>query len=52
MQMLRNYGQKAKIQCDDKETQHSLQLISNGASIQVELGLNIVEIYVNQHSKS
>ena len=32
--------------------QYSLQLISNGASIQVELGLNIVEIYVNQHSKS
>ena len=33
---------------------HSLhvQLISNGALIQVELGLNIVEIYVDQHSKS
>ena len=32
---------------------HSLQLIvSNGASIQVELGLNILEISVNQYSKS
>ena len=26
--------------------QYSLQLISNGASIQVELGLNVVEIYI------
>ena len=32
--------------------QHSLQLISNGDSIQVELDPNIVEIYVDQHSKS
>ena len=39
-------------QNDDKGMQHSLQLISNGASIQVELGLNIVKIYVDQHSKS
>ena len=32
---------------------YSLQLIvSNGASVQVELGLNIVEISVNQHFKS
>ena len=29
-----------------------MQLISNGASIQVELGVNIVEIYVDQHFKS
>ena len=39
-----------KIQYDDKEMQHSQQPISNCASIQVELGLNIVEI--DQHSKS
>ena len=32
--------------------QHILQLISSGASIQVELGWNIVEIYADQHSKS
>ena len=25
---------------------------NNGASIQVELGLSIVEMYVDQHSKS
>ena len=36
----------------DKEIQHSLQFISNCALIQVELGLNIVEIYADQHSKS
>ena len=29
-----------------------MQLISNGASIQVELGVNIVEIYVDQHFKN
>ena len=50
--MVRNYGKKAKIEYDDKEMQYSLHLISNGGSIQVELGLNIVEIYVNRHSKS
>ena len=49
---MRNDDKKTKIHYDAKEVQHSLQLISNGASIQVELGLNIVEIYVNQHSKS
>ena len=26
--------------------------INNGASIQVQLGLSVVEIYVDQHSKS
>ena len=36
----------------NKEIQYSLQLISNGVSIQVELGLNIVEICANQHYKS
>ena len=36
----------------DKELQHGLQLINNGPSIQVELCLSIVEIYVDQHSKS
>ena len=50
--MVRNYGKKAKIQYDHKEMQHRLQFISNGASIQVKLGLNIVGIYGNQHSKS
>ena len=32
--------------------QDGLQLISNGASVQVELGLNIVEIYADHHSKN
>ena len=41
----------SNIQYDDKEIQHGLQLINNGASIQVELGLSIVKIYVDQHSK-
>ena len=50
--MVRNYGKKPKIQYDNKEMQHSLQLISNCVSIQVELGLNIVEMYVDQHYKS
>ena len=36
----------------NKEIQYSLQLISNSVSIQVELGLNIVEICANQHYKS
>ena len=45
--------QKPKNQYNDKEMQHlDLQLINNGASIQVELGLFIVEIYVDQNSKS
>ena len=52
MWMVRNYGKKPIIQYDDKEMQHSLQLSNNGASIQVELRLNIVEIDVNEHSKS
>ena len=50
--MVRNYGENPKIQYNDKEMQHSLQLISNGASVQVELGLNVVEIYIDQNSKS
>ena len=32
--------------------QHGLQLINNGPSIQGELGLSTVEIYVDQHSKN
>ena len=44
--MVRNYFNNPKIQYDDIEIQDSLQLINNGASIQVELGLSIVEIYV------
>ena len=50
--MVRNYIKKHKIQYDNKEIEHGLQLISNDASIQVELDLSIVEIYADQHSKS
>ena len=50
--MVRNYVKNPKIQYDDKEMQHDLQRVNNGASIQVQLGLSIVEIYVDQHSKS
>ena len=49
--MVRNV-KKPKIQHNDKEIQQGLQLINNGVSIQVELGLSVVEIYVDQHSKS
>ena len=52
MQIVSSYGKKAKIQYDKTEMQYILQVISNGASIQAELGLNIAEIYVNQHFKS
>ena len=31
---------------------NTIYSINNGASIQVQLGLSIVEIYVDQHSKS
>ena len=41
--------QKPKIQYEDMELQHGLQLANNDASIQVELGLFIAEIYVDQH---
>ena len=34
-----------------KYNEHGLQLINNDASIQVELGLTTVEIYVDQPSK-
>ena len=45
--MVRNYVKKPRIQYDDKEIQQDLQLIrNNGASIQVKLGISIVEIYV------
>ena len=39
---------------DDKEicTTWSMYTINNGASVQVQLGLSLVEIYVDQHSKS
>ena len=50
--MVKNYGKTPKTQYDDNEMQHSLQPISNCASIQVELGLNFLEIFVDQHSKS
>ena len=42
--MVWNYVKKPKIQYDAKEKQHGLQIINNGASIQAELGLSIVEI--------
>ena len=35
--MVRNYVKKLKNQYDDKEIQHDLQLINNGASVQMEL---------------
>ena len=41
---LRNYVKIPKIQYDEKETQHGLQLINDGVSIQIELSLSIVEI--------
>ena len=43
---------KPEIQYNNKEIQHGLRLINNGASVQVELGLSVVETYVDQHSKS
>ena len=49
--MVRNYVKKPKIQYDNEEIQHGLQLI-NSALIHVELDLSIVEIYVHQYSKS
>ena len=52
LQMMRNYVKIPKNQYDDKEIQHGLQLINNGTSIQVELGLSMEEIYLDQHSKS
>ena len=50
--MVKNYAKKPKIQYNDKQIQYGLQLINNGVSIQVELGLSVVEIYVDQYSKS
>ena len=50
--MVRNYVKKPKNQYGNKDIQQGLQLINNGDSIQVELGLLIVEIYVDQHCKS
>ena len=50
--MVRNYVKKPKTQYDNKEIKHGLELINYGASIHEELGLSIVEIYVDQHSKS
>ena len=52
--MARNYVKKPKIQQRFKEMQHGLLQLMQfcGALIQVELGLSIVEIYVDQHSKS
>ena len=42
--MVRNYVKKLQIQYNNKEIQHGLQLINNGALIQVELGLSVAEI--------
>ena len=52
LQMVRNQVKKPKNQYDDKEIQHCLQLINNGDSIEMELGLPIVEIYVDQRCES
>ena len=49
--MERNFVKKTKIQYNDKEMQNGLQLIKNGASMLVELGLSIIEIYVDQLSQ-
>lgn len=49
--MVRNYAKKLKIQYYDNEIQHDLLFANNGTSIQVKLGICIVEIYVNKHSK-
>ena len=48
LQMVRNQVKKPKNQYDDKEIQHCLQLINN----EMELGLSIVEIYVDQRCES
>ena len=50
--MMRNYVKIPKNQYDDKEIQHGLQLINNGTSSQVDLGLSMEEIYLDQQSKS
>ena len=49
---MRNYVQKPKNQYDNKEIQHGLQLINNVTSIQVEFGLSIAQIYVDEHFKN
>ena len=49
--MERNFVKKPKIQYNDKEMQNGLQLINSGGSVLVELGLSIIEIYVDQHSQ-
>ena len=49
--MERNFVKKPNIQYNDKEMQNGLQLINSGGSVLVELGLSIIEIYVNQHTQ-
>ena len=49
---MRNYVQKPKNQYDNKEIQHGLQLINNVTSIQVEFGLSIAQIYVDNILKT
>ena len=44
---MQNYVKNPKNQYDGKEIQHGLQLINNGTSVQVELGLSMVEIYLD-----
>ena len=44
--MVRNYVKNPKIEYDDREIQHDLQCVNNDASMQVQLGLSIVEICV------
>ena len=50
LEMMRNYDKKPKNKFEKNKIQHGLQLINNGASIEAELGLSIVEINVHQHS--
>ena len=49
--MVRNYVKNPKIRYDNEKC-NMIYSVNNGASIQVQLGLSIVEIYVDQHSKS
>ena len=44
--MVRNYVKNPKIEYDDREIQHDLPCVNNDASMQVQLGLSIVEICV------
>ena len=49
--MVRNYVKNPKINMTIKKY-NMVYSVNNSASIQVQLALSIVEIYVDQHSKS